>query len=102
MTFYLFLLATIVFTALGQIFFKNYFVTKKMINIALAIIFFISTPYLSYKALKGLSIDIMAILSSLIIVMVQATSIFLFKEKISLIKLFGVGLILGGLLVYYL
>ena len=101
MTFYLYLAATIVMSALGQIFFKNYFVSKKKVNIILALTLFISTPYLAYEALKGLSMDIMAITSSIIIVIVHLGSVVIIKETQSRYELMGIGLILGGLFIYY-
>ena len=54
MSFYFYLMLTIIFTALGQVFYKNYYITKKTFNLFLSIGFFILTPALSYLALSGL------------------------------------------------
>ena len=102
MTFYIYLALMVVMTAFGQIFFKNYFTNKKKINIILAIILFVATPYFAYEALKGLSMDIVVITSSIIIVIVHLGSIWMIKETQSWYEFVGIGLILAGLITYYL
>ena len=100
MMFYIYLIVTIVFTALGQVFYKNYFRRNKRTDLILSVLFFVTTPYLSYKALKGLSLDIVCISSAFILVLVQLFSRTMLQEVQNKRELTGTAAIILGLLVY--
>ena len=100
MIFYFSLILMIVCTALGQIYYKLFFREMKKKYIVLALIFFITTPYLNYEALRGLSLDFVCIFSALIFVLVQVLSNIVLKEKQTKIQLMGTISIILGLLVY--
>ena len=100
MIFYLYLVLLIVFTALGQVFYKNYYRSQLEINLFLGIAFFGLTPLLGYLALRGLSLDFYCMMSALIIVLVQLLSRWILKEKLKKKEKFGIMMIVIGLLIY--
>ena len=100
MMFYIYLIVTIIFSALGQVFYKNYFRENKIVYLILSVLLFVSTPYLSYKALKGISFDIVCISSAFILVLVQLFSRIMLQEVQNKRELTGTAAIILGLLVY--
>ena len=90
----------IVCTALGQIYYKLFFREMKKKYIVLALIFFISTPYLNYEALRGLPLDVVCIFSALILVLVQVLSRIILQEKQTQIQFIGTAAIIVGLFIY--
>ncbi len=100
MLYYIHLTLLILAVALGQVFYKKYYQTKNVLFYFIAIALFIATPYFNYKALKGLSIDIVSIYSALTIIVVYLFSIFLFKEKQDKMSIMGLISIVVGLIIY--
>ncbi len=98
--YYIYALMGVVFTALGQLLYKQYFNRKQKIFLGLAILFFISVPYWNYKALTRLSIDLVYMLASLTILIVVTFSIGLFGEKVSKQQWLAAALIILGIILY--
>ncbi len=92
----------IICTALGQVYYKHYFNQRKKYYLVLAIFFFISTPYLNYKALKGLSLDFVYLASAFILIFVQIFSYITLEEKQTKKQFLGTIVIVVGLLIYSL
>jgi uncharacterized membrane protein len=89
-------------TAISQVFYKQFFVTKNKLFLVLSLLFFASIPLLTYLSLKHISLDMVYLSTSLTIVMVTVLSITFLKEKINLAQILGILMIIIGLVIYSL
>ena len=97
---YLYLVLLILFTALGQVLYKQYYVTKNRIYFAVAILLFILLPFINYLALKKLPLDVVYINSACIIVTINIISYIVLKEKLNMKQIAGICFIIIGLISY--
>lgn len=99
---YGYLVFAIFMTAMAQLLYKQYFLSKHLIYILLSILCFISIPIATTMALKYLSLDIVYMASSLIIILILLFSNILFNEKISQHQILSITLIILGIVAYNL
>ena len=97
---FLFLLGTIVSTALGQFFYKIFILDKKKFFFYLTVFTFIMAPIFSMLSLKYYSIDIVYMFTALTILLVVLLSRFFLKEKITKKQVLGIGFIILGVVLY--
>lgn len=97
-----YLIAALLLTTFGQLCYKLFFQRKNKMLFALTVLCFVFTPFCSYKALMGLSLDTVYMATSLTIVMVLAGSVIFLKEEIKSGQLIGAGLIILGIILYNL
>ena len=89
-------------TALGQVFYRYYFVDKRRSWLFLAILFFLVVPLFSYFALKGISLGTVYMSTGLTQVLILFLSKYFLKENIQVSKMLAVGVIILGVVVYAL
>lgn len=100
--FYMYLFNALLFTMLGQLFYKYYYKKKNKIFFGLTLISFVLVPFFNYKSLVGLPIDIVYMATALTIVMVMLSSVLLLKESVNKYQLLGCFFILVGIIIYNL
>jgi multidrug transporter EmrE-like cation transporter len=98
----LFLAAALVTNAGAQLLYKGYARSRRAALLPLTVLAFVFVPYFNYEALKGLSIDVVYMATSLTIVMVALGSMAFFAERLERKHYLGGALILIGILVYNL
>ena len=99
---YITLILAILLTAVGQLFFKFYFNTKKKIYLFTALSTFIIVPICSLYALSGLPIDTVYMSTSVTIVIVLFGGYFLLGEKLMKKQILGSIFIILGIIIYNL
>ncbi len=97
---YVFLASAIFATVLGQIFYRLYFLNKKIIFLILTVLFFVSVPVCNYMALRDLPMDIVYMAAAAAIAGVILAGAFFLNEKINSKQLFGAFLVIVGILIY--
>jgi len=97
-----YLIAALLLTTFGQLCYKLFFHNKNKMLFVLTVLCFVLTPFCSYKALLGLSLDTVYMATSLTIVMVMVGSVIFLKEHIKSGQLIGAGLIISGIILYNL
>lgn len=102
MEYYLYLFGAILLTALGQLFYKLYSIKKSLFLMVLTVVFFLTAPVLSYLSLKGLTIDVVYMMTSLTILLVVVFSKVFLSEKIDSRTYLGIILIIIGVVLYEL
>ncbi len=96
------LLFAIVFTTAGQLLFKEFTTRKKKPVLFFAILCFVLTPLCAYGALRGFSIDIVYMATSITIALVMAGARVFLHEPLSGRQLASAGLIILGVIIYNL
>lgn len=97
---YLFLFCAIFATALGQLFYKKYQITKNFKFYILSIGLFLSIPMFNFLALIQIKVDIVYMFTALTIFLVVLMSKVFLNEKISKQRYCGIILIILGVLIY--
>ncbi len=97
---YLFLLFAILLTALGQFCYKKFSLTQNRLYFYLTILLFVATPVFSFLALKGISVDVVYMFTSLTILIVLILSKTLLNEEITFRAYIGVLFITLGIIFY--
>lgn len=98
----MFLASTVVATAAGQLSYKLYFDRNARRYLAMAIAAFLTVPFLSYGALRDISLDVVYMATSLTIVLVTGCSISILRERMTPFQWTGSGLVVLGVIVYNL
>ncbi len=98
----LFLFFAILFTVLGQFFYKKYFLMKSFIFVIISMFCFVLVPYCSYRALMFLPIDVVYMATSLSIIMIVLLAVIFLKEKLRKEEVYGMISIIIGILLYNL
>ena len=96
----LFLAGAIMSTAIAQVSYKLFFHENKKAYLALAVLFFIITPFFAFFALKGLSLSFVYMSTGLTYVLVILAAKVVLNEKISRRQVYAVALILAGVMVF--
>ena len=98
---YIFLLLLIIFTSFGQLFLKKHNMQNKKMSydLILSLLFLVSIPLLSYLSLIYLDFFIVFLSNSLAIVLVVLISNIFLKEHLTRKKVFGIVMILIGMLI---
>src|SRR5690242_11575572 len=99
---YISLALALIFTAVGQVMYKLYINSKRLIHYLITIISFILIPLFSFFALRHLSLDLVYISTSLTIILILFLSVIIFKEKITFGQFMGSLLIVIGIVIYTL
>lgn len=98
---YIYLAFAISFSALGQFFYKKYYLNARAkIYLLLTIFCLVLTPFFSFQALKGLTIDTVYIATSITILLVIFLSKVFLKEILTRKKIIGIVFIILGVLLY--
>jgi len=98
---YLFLASMVLFTAAGQLFFKNFYRRNKdYLMLFLAGFSFVTAIVSNFFALKKLPVDVTYMATSLSIVMVLVVSTQIWNEKLSKFQWLGSLLIVCGIVIY--
>ena len=94
------LLFALVFTAIGQLFFRLHYVRTKKTYLAVALGMFASVPLLSYLALLNLTLAFVYMSTALIHVLVLTMSHLFLKERITGKQFSSISLIIIGIIVF--
>lgn len=97
-----YLLFALVFTAIGQLLFRLYYVRTKKIYLAAALGTFMTVPLFSYLALLNLTLAFVYMSTALIHVLVLIMSRVCLKEQLSTKQFFSMSLIIIGIVVFNL
>ncbi|WP_413285378.1 EamA family transporter [Vibrio sp. MA40-2] len=97
---YLYLCLAIFSTSIGMIFYKLFFITKKKVYFFVTLVLFLLTPGLSFLSLKGLSVDVVYMATSLNSFIIIIGSYFFLKEKVNVYQYSGCLLIALGVILY--
>ncbi|MBT5016359.1 EamA family transporter [Candidatus Peregrinibacteria bacterium] len=95
-----FLGLAIMFTVLGQFFYKKYFLTKNITLVGISLFCFVLVPYCSYRALINLPIDVVYVSTALSIILAVALAVIFLKEKLTKQEVYGMAAIIVGILLY--
>jgi len=95
-----YLLFALVFTAIGQLLFRLYYVHEKKIYLATALGTFITVPLFSYFALLNLTLAFVYMSTALIHVLVLIMSRLFLKERLSRNQFISMSLIVIGIIVF--
>jgi drug/metabolite transporter (DMT)-like permease len=96
------LLFTLLFTAVGQLLFRMYYVRKRKIYLATALGTFLAVPVLSYLALLNLTLAFVYMSTALIHVLVLIMSHMFLKEHFTQKQYISISLIVVGIIVFNL
>lgn len=87
-------------TAMGQFFYRYYFIKKNFVWLFFAVSFFLMVPLFSYFALKGLSLGVVYMSTGLTQVIILVMSKYFLEEDVGIKKIMSVGIIVFGVVVY--
>ncbi len=97
---YLYLTFALIFTSLGQVLYKYFFLKKKFEIIFAVLISFCLVPLLNYKALIKLPIDMVYTATAITLLLVLLLSKFILNEQPTKNQIYGSGIILIGIILY--
>lgn len=89
-------------TALGQFFYKRFFITNRYRNLGLTFACLGSVPLFTMVALRNLSLDTVYVTTSITIGITTLLAVIFLHEKLSKRDLFAIFCIMGGVVVYNL
>ena len=98
----LFLTLAILVSAGGQIQYKRYTLDRKRITFTSTIALFFMTPFFSYLALKGITVDVVYMATSLNSFVVLMMSRWWLKEAVSKKQIISSLIVAGGVFIYLL
>jgi len=94
------LVLSIVFTAIGQVSYKLFFLKSSKVYLFASIIFFCFAPIMSYLVLLELALTTVYMSTGLTYVLVLLAAKFLLGESISRRKNHSIVLIIGGVFIF--
>ena len=100
--YYLFLAGSVIFTALGQLFYKMFWRERTITFFLLTVGSFVLVPFLNYMALIKIPLDIVYMFMSNNIVLVLLLSVAVLGERMYLKQYIGAAIIVLGIVVYTL
>lgn len=99
---YIYLACSVIFTALGQLFYKLFWQDRKIVFLILTIISFVLVPFFNYLALIQIPLDVVYMFMSNNIVLVLLLSVIILGEKMYYKQYIGAGIIILGIVIYNL
>jgi multidrug transporter EmrE-like cation transporter len=100
--FWIALVAGLLFTAAGQVFFKHYYTSRRRLDLLAAVALFGLVPVVNFLALRGIAFGLVYMSTAVTQVLVLFMCWAFLGEKLRRQTLPGVVLILAGIIVYAL